>query len=128
MIILYEDLITDANGVCQKILKWIGVDNTFRPKTDKIHNLTIRWRSRAYSRMVNKLLKQNGRLRKALRVVLPEYHNYKIGNIVRGLNKTKLKHKEMNPVMRQYLVEYYRQSNAELSDLIGRDASKLWNK
>lgn len=126
-IVLFEDIKSDTLAVCKDIFQWLGVDENFKPEI-KIYNPTMQRRSKAYASFIVKLLKKNSLTRKTAKLLVPEYYNHKIGNLVRNLNKTKQTYDKMDDETRKFLLNYYAGSNKELSGLIGRDVATMWNK
>jgi hypothetical protein len=127
MVVLCEELKEDPQKVCSQIFKWLGVDDTFKPEI-KIYNPTMKRGSKIYARFTVNILKRNPLVRKVARLFIPSYYNYKIGDKIRSMNKTNTKHDAMDPSTREYLLNYYKDANKELEDLIGKNITTFWSK
>jgi len=126
-IILFEELKEDSLKVCREIFKWLEVDNTFTPEI-KVHNPTMKRGSKFYAKLAITLLKRSPILRKTASLIIPTYYNYKIGDFIRNLNRTNQKYPAMDHATREYLLNYFKDSNKELEEMIGRKVTILWNK
>jgi len=126
-IVLCEEIKEDPLKICREIFHWLEVDDTFTPEI-KVYNPTVKRVSRLYARFVITVLKRTPSIRKIARVILPTYYNYKVGNIIRNMNKTHHKYAPMDAATREYLVNYYRDSNKELEEITGKNVTSIWNK
>jgi hypothetical protein len=126
-IVLCEEIKENPLKVCKEIFQWLGVADTFTPEI-KIYNPTMKRGSKLYAKFAVNILKRHPRLRKFISLIVPTYYNYKVGNIIRSLNKTHNKHAAMDATTREYLLKYYRDSNKELEEMIGKKVTTLWSK
>jgi len=126
-VVLCEEIKEDAIKVCKDIFEWLGVDDTFVPDI-KVYNPTMKRGSKLYAKLAHVLLKQSPILRKSAGLIMPSYYNYKIGNFIRRANKTKQRYEPMDAITRGYLLGYYRESNKELEEMIGKKVTVLWSK
>ena len=127
MVVLYEDIETNGVETCRKIYKWLGIDASFAPDVNKKYNTTQRRKSHFYTRTIRKLLKPNSIARKVFNSVVPEYHNHKVGNLLRNLNNKDATYDEMDPETKAFLLEFFKPYNKELAGMINRDIS-AWDK
>ncbi len=127
MIVLFEEIKADPLKICRQIFQWLKIDDSFTPEI-KVYNPTKKRGSKLYARLAVTLLKRSPILRKSAQLILPSYYNYKIGNIIRGLNKTNRKYAAMSPSTREFLLNYYRDANKELEEITGKKVTDLWSK
>lgn len=126
-VVLCDEIKEDPIKACHEIFTWLGVDNTFIPEI-KVHNPTVKAGPKVYARFAVRLLRKSPFLRKVAGMIIPSHYNYKVGDFVRNLNKTKRKYEPMNPATRAELLGYYSLSNKELEEMIGKNVSVLWSK
>jgi len=124
-ILLQEDIIKDANSVCQNIFSF------FNLKT--IHELNItRSNESAVPRIlfINKLFYSNNPIKKKIKQNLPILIQRIIDRSkekIISFNEKKVKNKKMDLETRKQLISYYKDMNIELEKLINRDLSH-WNQ
>lgn len=126
-IVLSKEIRENAISVCKQIFQWIGVDDTYTPEI-KIHNPTLKRRSRFSAAFSYTLLKQSPAIKKYAGLILPSSYNYKVGNLIRMVNSTKHRYEQMDTATREYLIAYYREANKELEEMTGLRVTALWNK
>lgn len=126
-IIRFEELSSDPIGVCQHLFRQLGVDATFQPDTSVKYNVTHKMRSSNYARFVMKLLQNNHPIKKAVRKIIPTGKDYKIGEMLRNVNKSQEKPDSIPADLRTVLTEFYIPYNNALAELTGIDVS-AWNK
>lgn len=127
MVVLCEELKENPLDVCSQIFKWLGIDETFKPEI-KIYNPTMKRGSKAYAKFTVNLLKRSPLVRKSARLIVPSYYNYKIGDLIRSLNKTHDRYDPMDASTREFLLSYFKDFNKELEELTGKKVTALWNK
>jgi len=127
MIVLCEEIKENPLAVCRQIFQWLDVDDTFTPKI-KVHNPTMKRGSKMYARFAVNILKRHPIVRKLAGLIVPSYYNYRIGDAIRGLNKTHHKYGAMDKATREYLLGYYREANKELEEMTGKKVTIFWNK
>jgi hypothetical protein len=127
MVILFEEMLADPLAICGNIFKWLNIDDDFKPHLKKHNETTIR-ESKNYSRLITKLLRPNSILRKPAELIIPSHLNHKLGNALRGFNKTRKKYPPMDAATRQFLLNYFDKYNKDLEELIGKKVAALWNK
>ena len=74
-----------------------------------------------------KLLQNNHPIKKAVRKIIPSGQDYKIGEMLRNVNKSQDKPDSIAPELRDLLTEFYIPYNNALAELTGIDVS-TWNK
>lgn len=127
MIVLCPEIREDPVKVCREIFQWIGVNDAYIPEI-KVYNPTLKGKSKFYARVTHTLLNQRSLIRKSTKLFVPSYYNYKVGDVIRKVNKTKEKYKPMDSAMREYLLAYYRDANKELEEITGKRVTTLWSK
>lgn len=123
----FEDLCSRPADVCTELFEVLKVNPAFRPDTSIKYNVTYNTRSSGYARFVKRLLQNNNPIKKIARTILPSQQDYKIGELMRNLNKSSSVPGKMSDAMREELTRYYAPYNAELTELTGIDFSS-WNK
>ncbi len=126
-IIRYADFKNNPAAICTDLFKWLKVDETFVPDTSVKHNVTHVNRSSNYGRFVVQLLRNHSPLKKIARIMMPGKMDYKVGEMLRNINKTNRLHSKMPESMYHLLREYYEPFNNELSEMTGIDFSD-WNQ
>ena len=126
MLVKYEDFARDEKKVCSDIFKWMNVDSTFVPDTSVRYNETRKIRSRTYSKMLFSVLKNSSRLKRAAKAIIRGPIDYKLGEAMRNLNKTEVRHEPIPANTKLKLLKFFEPYNIELSELSGSDFSG-WN-
>jgi len=126
-VIIYNDLKNDSLLLCKEIFTWLRIDNQFCPQTDIKHNTTFKNFSSVYSKTVSHFLNQNNPIRKLISTLIKSRNNYKYGNLLEQLNKSKKTFDGMNVKARIALSDFYKPYNLELSKIIDRDLS-FWDE
>ena len=126
-LIRYEELESKAGEICQELFAWLNVNSNFKPDTDTKYNVTHVNRSPSYGRLVVQLLKNQNPVKKIFRKIMPGKMDYKVGEILRNVNKTKKLYQPISKNMKVLLREFYAPHNKKLSELTGIDFSN-WNK
>jgi hypothetical protein len=126
-IIRYEDFKNNTAEICTGLFEWLQVDTDFRPDTTTKYNVTHVNRSPSYGRLVVQLLRNQNPIKKIFRKMMPGKLDYKVGEMLRNINKTKKLYGKIPGNMSKLLREYYAPHNQKLSQLTGIDFSD-WNK
>ncbi len=126
-IIRYEDFKTRSAEICKELFQWINVDAEFNPDTNIKYNVTHINRSPSYGRLVVQLLRNQNPIKKIFRKLMPGKMDYKVGEMLRNINKTTKLYGNISENMSKLLREYYLPHNDKLSELTGMDFSD-WNK
>lgn len=127
LILRYEELSRDPQNCCRKVFEMLGVDHSFKPDTSQRHNETRVNTSSLYGKVISKLLRNTNPIKKMTRMVLPGKMDYKVGEALRGINRSSRKYPPMSPEMSCKLRDFYLEPNEKLSELTGMDFSE-WNK
>lgn len=114
---LYDDLKRDPEKLLEDLFSFLGVDETFKPDTEKRHNVSG---SHPRNDHVHNLMKTPHPFKTALRSVLPERVYQKAAEAVLRWNQAK---PTLSPRVRRELTQLYRDDILLLQDLIGRDLS-----
>lgn len=126
-IVRYENLKAGADAICKDLFAWLGVDNSFVPDISKKYNVTHVNRSPSYGRFVVQLLRNQNPVKKILRSMLPGKIDYKVGEMLRNVNRTNKLYDKIPESMQGLLIEFYASHNDKLSALTGMDFSD-WNR
>lgn len=113
---LYDDLVADAATLLADLFDFLGVPPVDVGDTERRHNPSGLPRSE----LVDRMLRQPGLLRSALRPLLPRSWRRRLGGAVRDLN---LARPFLDPELRAELIDGYRPTIARLEEMIGRDLS-----
>jgi len=118
-IIIFEDFKKDNLGVYKDILKFLGVDDNFKPVLN-IYN------PRSIPRLlfINQLLVKLGNV--SIKNILPATLRKGINKTIRKLNKKPEKKESLDNEFRNKLYRKYMQEIEALSNIIDRDLVKLW--
>lgn len=125
-VILYEDFINSPLVICKYIFNKIGVNSYFIPNVEVKHNVTLKTRSTIIARTIKHILKKDSIVRKTFKYLIPANKTYKYGELLREANKTHQTYSIMDPLVKKFLVDFYRPHNQELGLLINKDLSH-WN-
>lgn len=123
----FEDFKKDPLPYCKEVYEWLRVSSDFQPATHVVHNETKKAQSLTYSRFTNRFFDNNNRIKKLIKKVIPASANHKLGEAVRGLNKSEKKPDPVDTEMRAYLKTFFEPYNNELQVLTGFD-TELWNQ
>jgi hypothetical protein len=126
-IIRYEDFKARSAEICTELFQWLNVADSFAPDTTTKYNVTHINRSPSYGRLVVQLLRNQNPVKKIVRKLMPGKMDYKVGEMLRNINKTNKLYGEIPANMSKLLREYYAPHNDKLSELTGIDFSD-WNK
>lgn len=126
-LVRYEDFDADPIAVCKGIFTWMGEDPSFTPDTGTRYNETHVNRSVTYGKFITRLLNNQNPLKKLIRKAMPGKTDYKVGEMLRNLNKSDRKYDPISPHMARLLRDFYESHNRQLSELTGMDFSE-WNK
>jgi hypothetical protein len=125
-IVRYEDLDSRPVEVCRDIFHWMNVDESFVPETSIRHNATLVTRSHTYSRFIKRLLHNENPVKKIARRILPGKSDYKMGEILRNINKSEERYQSAPPGTIAFLHAFFKPHNDRLTKLTGIDFSS-WN-
>jgi hypothetical protein len=126
-LIRYEDFQSGSEDVCHELFEWLDVDAGFKPDTHIKYNVTHVNRSPSYGRLVVQLLRNQNPVKKLLRKLMPGKMDYKVGEMLRNINKTNKLYGKIPESMLKLLTGFYAPHNEKLSALTGIDFSD-WNK
>lgn len=123
----FEDFIKDPLPYCKEVYEWLRVSSDFQPATHVVHNETKKAQSLTYSRLTNRFFDNNNPIKKLIKKVIPASANHKLGEAVRGINKTEKRPDPVSAEMRTYLTTFFEPYNKDLQQLTGFD-TELWNQ
>lgn len=120
LFLFFEDLRQDPELVVRRAYDFLGVDSTFQADTGATHNVT----SVPRSRRLHEYTRRSGRLKSALKSVLPGTITARVGRRLNDINRRPPSN--LTPETRRRLNERFRDDVVRLSGLVGRDLSELW--
>lgn len=123
----FEDFKKDPLPYCKEVYEWLRVSSDFQPATHVVHNETKKAQSLTYSRLTNRFFDNNNPIKKLIKKVIPASANHKLGEAVRGINKTEKRPDPVSAEMRTYLTTFFEPYNKDLQQLTGFD-TELWNQ
>lgn len=126
-LVRYEDFDADPAAVCRDIFAWMGEDASFAPDTATRYNETHVNRSVTYGKFIIRLLSNQNPLKKLVRKAMPGNTDYKVGEMLRNLNKSDRKYDPIPSHMADLLRDFYAPHNRQLEALTGMDFSE-WDK
>jgi hypothetical protein len=125
-VVRYLDLEDNPVELCRELFEWMHLDKTFRPDVATRFNETHMNHSTRYGKFLARLLHNNNPIKKLARFAIPGRFDYKVGEILRDINKSKKKYEPVPPRLAAMLSEYYLPYNKRLAELTGMDFSH-WN-
>lgn len=116
---LYDDLVSDPITMMQDIYRFLGVDDTFIPNTDKKYNVAAIPKNQT----VAKLMKRSRFLKTVISSLIPSQKlRLQIKDNILKLNLRS--QPKLEPTVRKKFIEEYREDIFKLQDLIHRDLSQ----
>ncbi len=125
-IFLLEELRERALELCRSLFVALGVDPGFSPAPPGRENRATRARSEPLARGLSAFFECRAPWRRALRAAVPDRIAVRLRELAVELNSRPLAVPPMDPRTRAELLERFREPNARLARLIGRDLS-AWN-
>ena len=120
-IYLYEDLSNAATYTLRDIFRFLEVDAEFVPNISLKHNVS----GHPKNKTLDRLLRKQGPVKDALKLYLPAKLRWRLSRPYDTLKKLNLtKPPDMEPEIRQQLIEIYREDILKLQELIKRDLSQ----
>ena len=130
--ILTDDLKENAEAVCQRVFKHIGIRSDFKPLIGERHNQAAMPRSEGFNFLFTQFLASHNPIRRAIRKLVPDAAAYKLRKAVLDWNDKPQKDMKsvpppLNPETRERQIAYFKPFNEQLAELLGRDLS-FWDK
>lgn len=113
---LFEDLNVDSTAITQDICRFLGVDDSFQPELSRQNVSGI-----PKSRLVHNFFARKNPIREAIAPLIPSHLRQQISRKIKTWNLGKKP--ELDPAIRQELVELYREDILKLQELLQRDLS-----
>jgi len=127
-IIIFDDFKNDTDTILRETQEFLGVDPDYTadiPDTGLSRNSNRRTRNTAIS---NFLQNPPGIILKAGKLLLPSDElREKLWRKLRIMNTTWVKRNPIDEALKGKLENYYKEENKKLSDLLGRDLTRLWS-
>jgi hypothetical protein len=120
---LFDDLKTAPGLICRQVFGWLGIDGDFEPDCQASFNPAGRARSDRFAR----LLVANSGPVQLLKRVLPKSLGRAFKQRLQQMNEAEFRPEPMAEEQRRELVEFFRQPNQALGQLIGRSLDH-WNR
>jgi hypothetical protein len=120
---LLEDQRQRPLEICRELYRLLGVDQGFRPDLERGLNRATRARSERLARAAGAFFESCAPWRRALRAAFPDRLAVALRQGFVRWNTRPLAPPELAPATRARLLERFREPNAALSDLLGRDLS-----
>lgn len=124
--IRFEDFESQPVEICRQLFKKLNVDPAFVPDTQVRYNVTHKMRSSGYARFVIQMLQNDNPIKKVARRIIPRGQDYKLGEMLRNVNKSSSRPTKMPAALRARLCTFYTKYNMELTELTGLNTS-AWN-
>jgi hypothetical protein len=119
-IILLRDLNEASIETCQSVFDFTGVDPTFQPSVDAIHNTAKKARSEMASQLLNRFFQKGHLIKRVFRSLVSGPIARKVRKRLQILNQTDFIPPPMKTDTRQALAEYFEPHNLELESMLGR--------
>ena len=127
-IIIFDDFKTDKDTILRETQEFLGVDPNYTadiPDTGLSRNSNRRTRNAMIS---NFLQNPPGIVLKAGKLLLPSTEmRKKLWQNLRIMNTKWVKRNPIDEALKDRLKNYYKEENGKLSELIGRDLTRLWS-
>lgn len=117
---LFEDLISDPQGICHDVFEFLGVDPGIEIKAQRVYNAGGAPRSRLYGKLL-----RTRTIKELLKKVLPENFRRNLGDRFRASNKKPIP--KMSPETESRLRETFYADILHLEELLGRDLRSFAN-
>ena len=127
MLYPFEELMNSPGKITSSLFEHLGVKSSFEPDFSVKHNVTRKMRSEGYAKVLMRLLRNSNPLKRVARKIIPSGQDYKIGELLRNVNKSSVTPESISWEMRKVLTSFYAPYNDQLSELTGVDFS-LWNQ
>ena len=127
-IIEYDTFLKEKEAVCMSIIKWIGLDDSFKFEVSKVFNETKKSNSTFLSSILIRLRNNKNFLKRFVKFILPYGWFTKLGAMLIGLNKSKQRLAPMSNDMKEYLKVYFDPYNKEFDRMAGTNFAKKWRK
>jgi hypothetical protein len=112
----------------RRIYLELRVNDQSLPNINKRYNVTKKVRSKWYAKQTAKILNEQNKIKKSIKILLPASTTNFMGNMLRFMNKSEKNYKPMSLHARKILTEFYRPHNHKLSLLLNDDLSNWNNK
>ncbi|MCA0931070.1 sulfotransferase domain-containing protein [Lutimonas saemankumensis] len=123
-VILFEDLKENPEKVCKDIFSWIGVDSSFEPNTNKVHNLSKKPKYKWYSEILGKI-RNADILLSWFKFIFPARFYKKTVDWIHSLNSGGDSFEPLKEEVKNGLTKYYKDYNVEMEELAKIDL-KNW--
>ena len=120
-IVLYNDLVKDAQKLCKEIFEYLDVDIAFIPNTTNHPNISGIPKNLWVHHLMEKLFQENNLVKQFSRKIFTKSLRQ---NVMINVRKVNLKKQEMPESIKNNLHEIFFEDIKNLENLINRDLSK----
>lgn len=124
---LFEELKSNSEGIYKDICSWIGVENSYLPNLQEIHNPTFQAKSKLYTSLLLKLRNNRNPIKRFVKFILPYSTFTRLGNHLIESNKSNKKPNPISNELKNYLYDYFKPYNNELSEMTNVNLD-VWDK
>ncbi|MFT5667015.1 MAG: hypothetical protein ACI9DK_001203 [Vicingaceae bacterium] len=121
----FRELIKDPQSECNRVAKWLGLEESLKINKEEIHNKTKAPKSAVYSNILKALRSKDSKLKKLLKKILPYRVFTKFGMLLLELNKSDKQLSNINSADIIFLNKYFNPYNKKLKDHTGIDFDKV---
>ncbi|GAA4847755.1 sulfotransferase domain-containing protein [Algivirga pacifica] len=118
---LFEDLKNSPQNVINPILELLYLEEVESVNVNKVHNKTTQNRSRALSKVIHWLKRENNPLKQTIKKILPGTLFTTLGQKVEAVNKSEVRFPKMEQSIAVELKKHYQSHNERLVELTGLD-------
>lgn len=122
-----DDLRKNPRAICSDLYNSIGVEKSFIPDLAKSHNRSAKARSEKLACLFERFLNSSSFIKPTIRALFPDSFSYRLRKTILRLNEVDFDTPLMEKETRAHLVDYFKEHNAALGDLLKRDLS-FWDK
>lgn len=123
LVLLQEDLKTDARTTIKNVFDFCELENSFEPNMSVEYNVSAKARMQTLARLT---VTENP-IKSSLKKIIPNTYLRKLRQTVTALNEKDFTPPPINEITRLKLVSHFKPLNEKLAVLINRDLSH-WNK
>jgi hypothetical protein len=118
-IIILEEFEKNPNMIIAELFDWLGVEKTYLPQLDKIHNKGAKAKSKVLAKITHWFLNENNILKKIIKKVISPQIAAKLGEQLRNWNKSKSNLQlDMSPKTKEILSDFYETYNRQLAQYL----------
>jgi Sulfotransferase domain len=120
-LVLFEDFMSKPMELCQTVFRELNLKHDYYPRTRVKHNETALPRSEVMSNLLRKYLISDNKIKSNFGKVIPPVTKFKIGNMLRNLNRSNKNKVQISEKMTFKLKEHFYPHICELEKMTGFD-------